>query len=104
MIERRSGKRIVRELPIAFSNSEMEYRGVSMDFSASGLFILTGEPFKPGTMVKMILEVSKKKMIRLAGVVIRTIKTGDINVKDGMAIKLDEMPYIYHQFLESLEK
>jgi hypothetical protein len=55
-------------------------------------------------MVKMNLEVSKKKIIRLVGVVLRTMKTGDINIKDGMAIKLNEEPFLYHKFLESIEK
>ena len=104
MIERRLAQRFARALPIVFLNEGREYRGVSMDFSASGLFILTREPFKPGTMVKMNLEVSKKKIIRLVGVVVRTMKTGDINIKDGMAIKLNEVPFLYHKLLESLEK
>jgi hypothetical protein len=104
MIERRLSKRFAQALPIAFLNEGREYRGVSMDFSASGLFILTREPFKPGTMVKMNLEVSKKKIIRLVGVVVRTMKTGDINIKDGMAIKLNEVPFLYHKLLESIEK
>jgi Tfp pilus assembly protein PilZ len=104
MIERRSAKRFKRSLPLTFSNSSEEYRGVSLDFSASGLFILTREPFSPGTRVKINLEVSKKEIIRLSGVVVRTIKTGDLNVKDGMGIHLDETPYIYYKYLERFEK
>ena len=104
MIERRSAKRFADALTLSFSTSEKEYNGVSLDFSASGLFILTREPLSPGTRVKINLEVSEKKTIRLAGVVARTIKTGDINIKDGMGIKLIEVPFIYHQFLESLER
>ncbi len=104
MIEKRLARRFAKSLPIAFRSSDREYNGVSMDFSASGLFILTMEPFKPGTVVIMNLKAPNKKIIRLAGVVIRTIKTGDINIKDGMAIKLNEMPFLYHQLLESIEK
>ena len=102
MVDKRSSERFTNVLPLVFSNSSGEYWGVSMDFSMSGLFILTKEPFSPGTSLKMRLEVSEKKTIHLRGVVVRTIKTGDINIKDGMAIKLDEVPFIYHQFLESL--
>ena len=104
MIERRSTKRFAQALPVAFRNSEKEYRGVSLDFSASGLFILTKEPFSPGTSVEIGLEVSDKEKIHLRGVVVRTIKTGDINIKAGMGIKLNEVPYKYHQFLESVER
>ncbi|MBL7031735.1 MAG: PilZ domain-containing protein [Nitrospira sp.] len=102
MIERRSSKRVAQTLPIAFSNSGNEYRGVSSDFSSTGLFIITREPFSPGTRIKINLEVSNRKTIRLAGVVARTIKTGDVNIRDGMGIKLNEVPYIYHKFLESM--
>lgn len=103
MIERRSTKRFAQALPIVFRNSEKEYRGVSMDFSASGLFILTREPLSPGTSLKISLEISDKERIYLKGVVVRTIKMGDINIKDGMGVKLNEVPYKYHQFLESIE-
>jgi len=104
MIERRSARRFAKLLPITFRNSEKEYKGVSLDFSSSGLFILTREPFRPGTSVKIGLEVSDKEKIYLSGVVVRSIKTGDMNVKDGMCIKLNEVPFIYHKMLESIEK
>ena len=102
MIERRSKKRVAQALPVAFRNSSKEYRGTSSDFSASGLFILTSETFTPGTSLKICLEVSEKEKIYLRGVVVRTIKTGHINIKDGMGIKLNEAPFKYHQFLQSL--
>ena len=104
MIERRSAKRFAKALPIVFSDSNGECRGISMDFSASGFFILTTEPLSPGTSLKIRLEVSERERVYLSGVVARTIKTGDINVKDGMGIKLDSIPYKYHQFLERIEK
>ena len=104
MIERRSARRIAKLLPITFRNSEKEYRGVSLDFSSSGLFILTREPFRPGTSVKIGLDISDNEKIYLRGVVVRSIKTGDINIKDGMCIKLNEVPFVYHQMLESIDK
>ncbi|GBE03736.1 MAG TPA: PilZ domain-containing protein [Nitrospirae bacterium] len=104
MIERRPAKRFANALPLFFLNSGKEYSGVSLDFSVSGLFILTRELFSPGTSLKMRLEVSEKETIHLRGVVVRTIKTDDINVKNGMGIKLDEVPYKYHQLLESLKE
>lgn len=102
MVEKRSHKRFEGALPVVFRNSEKECRGVSMDFSASGLFILTKEPFRPGTSLRMCLEISEKERIHLRGVVARTIKTGNINIKDGMGIKLDEVPYKYHQLIEGI--
>ena len=102
MVEKRSSERFTNAIPLAFSNSSGEYRGVSMDFSASGLFILTKEPFRPGTSLRMCLEVSEKERIHLRGVVARTIKTGNINIRDGMGIELDEVPYKYHQLIESI--
>ena len=102
MVERRSAERFANAIPVAFRNSEKEYRGVSLDFSALGLFILTREPFKPGTSLKICLEVSEKEKIHLSGVVARTIRMGDINIKDGMGIKLNEAPYKYHQLLERM--
>lgn len=104
MVGKRLARRFEKALPVVFRNSEKECRGVSMDFSAAGLFILTREPFSPGTSLKINLEVSKRKTIYLAGVVVRTIKTGNIKMKNGMAIKLNEVPFLYHKLLESIEK
>ena len=102
MIERRSGERLVRELPLVFSNSGEEHRGMSSDFSVTGLFIITREPFSPGTSLKIRLEVSEREKIHLSGVVARTIKTGEGSIKDGMGIKLNNAPFKYHQLIESM--
>lgn len=65
---------------------------------------MTREPLSPGTKLRIRLEISEDKSIYLRGVVIRTIKTGDLNIKDGMGVKLNDAPHAYHSFLESAER
>ncbi len=102
MTEKRSSERFSKKLPITFSNDDGHYRGMSSNFSDTGIFVITREPFTPGDHIKMSLEVTEKKKIHLAGTVVRAIKTGIEDVKDGMGIKLENAPFIYHNFVNSI--
>ena len=103
MIEQRGSKRYRKEIPVAFSEGGKNHKGMSSDFSSSGVFIITRQPCKPGTSIKMTLEISKKEKIYLTGIVVRTIKTGVMTIKDGMGIKLTDSPFTYQKFLDSLK-
>ena len=102
MTEKRGSARFRKELPLTFSNDNGNYKGMSSDFSDSGIFVITREPFKPGSNIKMSLEVTEKKKIYLSGIVVRAIKTGIEDVKDGMGVKLNNSPFIYHNFVKTL--
>jgi Tfp pilus assembly protein PilZ len=103
MIEKRGSKRFKKKIPLAFSDGTKEYKGLSSDLSSTGLFIITRDPLRPGTQIKIALEVPDKKIF-LNGVVVRTVKTGIIEVKDRMGIKLTETPYLYQKFITRLEE
>ena len=103
MIEQRGAERYKKEVPVTYSDGKENYKGLSADFSVTGIFIITREPFKPGSPIKITLEISNKKRIYLSGTVIRTIKTGELSIKDGMGIKLNETPFVYHNFIEKLK-
>ena len=100
------GKRItqrkIRRLPVIFSDGKGEYPGTSSDFSATGLFIRTRKALSPGTPVKMVIELDNNRKINLTGVVVRSIKTGIADFKNGMGIKLAPIPQEYQDFINKL--
>ncbi|MDZ4383220.1 MAG: PilZ domain-containing protein [Thermodesulfovibrionia bacterium] len=100
------GKRItqrkIRRLPITFSDGTVEYSGTSSDFSTTGLFIRTRKALSPGTPVKMVIELDNNRRINLTGVVVRSIKTGIADFKNGMGIKLTSIPQEYQDFINEL--
>jgi len=102
MVERRTASRYQEEIPITFSSEEEKFPGTASCISETGMFILTRNPLRPGTPLKLILEIAIHERIYLAGVVIRTIKTGDDNIRDGMGIKLNETPFVFYNFLKKL--
>lgn len=97
-------QRKIKRLPITFSDGTVEYQGMSSDFSSTGLFIRTRKAFNPGTSVKMVMEVDENRKIALTGVVARAIKTGVMDFKNGMGIKLTAIPQTYEDFLNELLK
>ncbi len=103
MTDRRRAKRTIKRLLITFSNGELEYKGLSSDFSDIGIFIRTRKAFAPGTPVKMILEVDENEKITLTGEVVWAIKTGILDFKNGMGIRLSNVQQSYKDFLEKFE-
>jgi Tfp pilus assembly protein PilZ len=113
-MEKRECKRKIRRLNITFSDGKEEYTGISSDFSCNGLFIRTRNSFNEGTELKMQLELEKGKIIQMAGVVRRAIKTNissynmsgykTSSYKNGMGIKLTSIPEEYDNFVKELYK
>jgi len=101
MAKRESPRRI-RRLPITFSDGKDEHTGISSDFSVSGLFIRTRKALSPGTSLSMVLEIDESRKIRLTGVVVRAIKTGVMDFKNGMGVKLASVPEEYKDFIREL--
>ena len=100
------GKRItqrkIRRLSITFSDGNTEYSGTSSDFSATGLFIRTRKALSPGTPIEMVAELDNNRRIPLTGIVVRSIKTGIADFKNGMGIKLTSIPQEYQDFINEL--
>lgn len=93
-------KRHTRRLPVVFSNGESEFIGTTSNLSATGLFIRTKKAFSPGTILKIVLEIDKDKKIDLEGEVAWSLKTGLSDFKNGMGVKLKNIPHMYEELLK----
>jgi Tfp pilus assembly protein PilZ len=101
-MDKRIVPRRIKRLSITFSDGKVERTGTSSDFSETGLFIRTRKPFNPGTNVNIVIEITAGKQIRLEGIVVRAIKTGAMDFKNGMGIKLTTIPEEYKNFVKGL--
>lgn len=101
-MSKRTSDRKKKRLTITFSDGHVENNGMSSDFSSTGLFIRTRKAFDPGTPVTMVLEVAANRKIPLTGVVARAIRTGVMDFKNGMGIRLTSVPQAYEEFLKEL--
>jgi Tfp pilus assembly protein PilZ len=90
-------------LPVIFSDGKVEYTGMSSDFSLTGIFIRTRKALNPGTQLRIVLEVDENRKIELTGIVVRSIKTGIMEFKNGMGIKLTSIPKEYEDFVKALD-
>ncbi len=104
MTDKRRARRKIKRLFITFSDGVSEHKGISSDFSDTGLFIRTRiNAFDPGTPVNVVLEVDEDRGIKLTGEVVRAIRTGILDFKNGMGIRLTDIPQSYKDFLEELK-
>jgi Tfp pilus assembly protein PilZ len=110
-VSKRAAERKIKRLPIFFSVTSPvsvsadpgeEYRGMSSDFSITGLFIRTRKILKPGTKLKMAIEVNESTKIHLTGTVARAVKLGAVVFKDGIGVKLTEATPEYKNFIDGL--
>ncbi len=101
-VERRKAPRKIKRLPIRYSDGQKEHSGISSDFSLEGLFIRTRNALPPGTPLKMVLEIGRNQKINLAGLVIWSVKTGIMDFKNGMGVKITSKPIEYMEFILNL--
>ena len=99
MRQRRKHDRFVRRLELEFSSGGRTYRGLSSDFSCSGLFIRTSHAFEPGSVVNITLYLPDLTPANLTGVVRRAIKTPTISLKNGMGIEIASADENYIKFM-----
>ena len=102
MPDKRIAPRKIRRMPVTFSDGKDEYSGTSSDFSATGLFIRTRKALSPGTSLKIVVELDENRKVTLTGMVVRSIKTGIADFKNGMGIKLTNIPKDYEDFIQNL--
>ena len=102
MPDKRIAPRKIRRLSVIFSDGKDEYSGTSSDFSATGLFIRTRKALSPGTSLKIVIELDDHRKVTLTGMVVRSIKTGLMDFKNGMGIKLTNIPKDYEDFIQNL--
>ncbi|MBS1112007.1 MAG: PilZ domain [Nitrospirae bacterium] len=93
-------KRHTKRLPVIFSNGDSEFAGTTSNLSSTGLFIRTRKALNPGTLLKIVLEVDKDKKINLEGEVAWSLKTGLADFKNGMGVKLKDIPQAYEELIK----
>jgi Tfp pilus assembly protein PilZ len=103
MADKRKDKRKIKRLHITILCGENQHKGISSNFSFSGLFIKTRKKFKPGSSVSMILEVNDSQKMSLRGTIARTkIGSKFDKFNDGIGIQLTTIPQAYKHHVETL--
>ncbi len=102
MEKRNPPPRRTKRLNISFSDGKVDHLGTSSNFSLTGLFIRTRKAFNPGTSLKIVLELDEHQKIDLTGIVVWATRTGNIDFKNGMGIKLTSLPQAYKDFVNGL--
>ena len=110
MLNRRQCKRFPEQCNTEFVCDGITHHAVSTDFALNGLFIVTDSPMAPGTYLTVKIHLPDGSTSRLAGKVMRLIKTfrrNDIETpiheaEDGMGIDIIEKDINYLHFIKSL--
>jgi len=102
MEKRNPPPRRTKRLTISFSDGKGQYSGTSSNCSLTGIFIRTRKAFNPGTSLKMVLEIDDHRKIDLTGTVVWATRTGIMDFKNGMGIKLTSIPQAYEDFVKEL--
>jgi uncharacterized protein (TIGR02266 family) len=93
-------KRHTKRLTVTFSNGTSEHTGKTSNLSSSGLFIRTRKALSPGTRMKMTIELDHDRIIFLEGEVAWSLKTGLSDFRNGMGIRLYNIPEEYKALLK----
>lgn len=99
--DRRRHRRHTKRLRTVFTHGDSNYLGFSSDLSPIGLFIKTQRGFRPGTVLDLEITLPDESVTKLKGRVIRTIKTSESSIKNGMGIEIIESDERYMLFLGS---
>ena len=109
MPNRRQCKRFPEHCNTEFVSDGMTYHAISRDFALNGLFIVTGSPRAPGTLLEIRIYLPNGSTSRLLGKVMRFYKTfagKDMapvqEAEDGMGIEILEKDLNYLHFIKSL--
>ena len=92
MVEKRNIIRLKKRITLKFGVNASTKVAFTEDLSPKGLFVKTGNPLPPGTMIKIELTMPDKNKVLLEGM-IRWRKTGPpqaihLNIKIGMGVKI----------------
>lgn len=99
--DRRRHKRHTKRLRTVFTYGANTFLGFSSDLSSAGLFIKTQRGLRPGTVLAMEITLPDESVSKLKGRVIRTIKTSESAIKNGMGVEIIEADEGYMRFLDS---
>ncbi len=102
-MRKRFAQRYTKRLEVAFSSGGSKYKGISSDLSEQGLFIRTQHGLSPGNEIDIEMYLPDDKVVRLRGVVRRTIKTSLSLIKNGMGVEIIENDPLYLSFLKTFD-
>ena len=110
MTNNREQKRFIKRLNTDFSVDSVTHKGVSSNFSISGLFIRTNYPYTPDTLLDIAIHLPDGHVSRLKGRVKRSLKTslGRVmgapvkSLKNGMGIEIVESDAHYLHLIRDL--
>jgi Tfp pilus assembly protein PilZ len=98
----RISERKIKRMSVTFSDGIREYHGTTSDLSHTGLFIRSRKVFRPGTALKVVIELDEQQKIAFTGVVTRFIKVGTVEFRNGIGVKLTSIPQEYKDLVEKL--
>lgn len=103
MADKRKDKRKIKRMHTTFVCGENQYKGISSNVSFSGLFIKTRKRIKPGSSVKIILEVNDNQKMALGGTIARAkIGSKFDKFNNGIGIQLTTIPHEYNHYVGTL--
>lgn len=98
----RKSDRFIRRLEAEFTADDKTYRGISSDFSLTGLFIRTSHPFAPGSIIDITVHLPEGRASHLKGIVRRAFKSQVIGLKNGMGVQITGKDANYINFIKSV--
>ena len=103
MVDRRKSRRRIKRRQVTFLCEDKEHKGISSNFSETGLFIKTRSKFKTGSPVYMVLELDDNHKTAVKGKVVRITTTSKFfntyRVSgNGIGIELTEITQEYKAF------
>ncbi len=102
-MEKRGSERTTKRLEVEFSAGNITHSGITSNLSENSMFIRTKKGLAPGTALEIGLYLPTGEKLTFHGVVKRTKKTILHEVKNGMGIKLINVPRQYLDFVKSLK-
>ncbi len=101
-MQKRRSTRITKRLEVKFFSAGISYTGITSNISAHGIFIRTKKGLAPGTILEIELRLPDGELIKLSGIVKRTVKTQLQDIKNGMGVELRHIPPKYTEFLNTI--
>lgn len=92
----------MKRCEVEFSTHGNASRGISSNFSLSGLYIKTSKPFSEDTPVTLRIHLPNGLISELKGIVRRAFRNAVNIQKNGMGIELTEKDSRYCDFISSL--
>ena len=110
MIDKRQQRRFLKRYRAEFSAHNRTYRGITVNFSLSGLFIITSNPFSQNTSLDIAVHLSDGSTSRLNGKVVgiyKTLSRDDVEIpyrtlNNGMGVTITQKDASFLHLIRSL--